>query len=476
MTSQEPKRARGQWSLAVQANEPGIGRIILDSVAEGVFTVDRDWRIAYFNRAAERMTGIPREKAIGRRCCEVFQASICNSVCPLRHTLETGEPVVDRAAFVIDARGRKLPIRISTTVLRNEHGQLVGGVETIRDLSQVEELRKALEARYSLGDIIGRSAAMRELFGVLPAVAASDSTVVIHGASGTGKELFARAIHNLSPRRDKRFVAINCGAMPDTLLESELFGVKAGADTDARHDRPGRFAHAEGGTILLDEIGDISPAMQVRLLRVLQEQVYEPLGSVEPVSANVRVIAATHRDLAELVTEGTFREDLFYRINVMRLDLPTLRERREDIPLLIDHFIGRFNRLQEKDVVGVSDEVLEVLMNHDYPGNARELENIVEHAFVLCRGSVIELNHLPPELIRESGAERHDGGAPTTLRAMERLHIANALRRTEGNRKAAAELLGIHPSTLFRKIRGLEIEVPEQDGRSHPGGGSRNGC
>ena len=474
MTVQEPERGRRAGGLALQANEPGIGRIILDSVAEGVFTVDRDWRIAYFNRAAERITGIPRQKAIGRRCCEVFQASICNSVCPLRHTLETGEPVVDRAAFVIDARGRKLPISISTTVLRNEHGRLVGGVETIRDLSQVEELRKALEARYSLGDIIGRSAAMRDLFGVLPAVAASDSTVVIHGASGTGKELFARAIHNLSPRRDKRFVAINCGAMPDTLLESELFGVRAGAYTDARHDRPGRFAHAEGGTIFLDEIGDISSAMQVRLLRVLQEQVYEPLGSVEPVSANVRVIAATHRDLAELVKEGTFREDLFYRINVMRLDLPALRERRDDIPLLIDHFIGRFNRMQEKDVVGVSDEVLEVLMNHDYPGNARELENIIEHAFVLCRGSVIELNHLPPELTRDSPTVLQETGPPTTLKAMERRHIAGALRRTDGNRTAAAELLGIHPSTLFRKIRDLGIEVPEQDGRSHPGGGSRN--
>jgi PAS domain S-box-containing protein len=472
LTTRDSKLAWVEGSRMVHANEPGIGRIILDSVAEGVFTVDRDWRIAYFNRAAERITGIPRGKAIGRRCCEVFQASICNSVCPLRHTLETGEPVVNRAAYVIDARGRKLPISISTTVLRDEAGHLVGGVETIRDLSQVEELRKELEARYSLGDIIGRSPAMRDLFGILPAVAASDSTVVIHGASGTGKELFARAIHNMSPRRERRFVAINCGAMPDTLLEAELFGVKAGAYTDARRDRPGRFAHAEGGTIFLDEIGDVSPAMQVRLLRVLQEQVYEPLGSVEPVNADVRVIAATHRDLAELVKTGSFREDLFYRINVMRLELPTLRERREDIPLLIEHFIGHFNRLQAKDVVGVSDEVLEVLMRHDYPGNARELENIIEHAFVLCRSSIIELSHLPLELTKNGLGPPLEGSPPTTLRAMEALHIADALRRTEGNRRTAAELLGIHPSTLFRKIRDLKIEVPDHDGRSHPGGGS----
>jgi PAS domain S-box-containing protein len=441
-------------------------QIILDSVADGVFTVDKAWRISSFNRAAERITGVQREDAVGQRCCDVFRASICETDCALRRTLETDRPIVNKAIFIIDTEGRKRPISISTAILRDRDGEIVGGVETFRDLSQVEQLRKELEGRYSLGDIIGRSRAMQDLFEVVPTIAASDSTVVIHGASGTGKELFARAIHDLSPRRDRRFVAINCGALPDTLLESELFGHKAGAFTDARSDRPGRFARADGGTIFLDEIGDISQAMQVRLLRVLQEHVYEPLGSVEPVHADVRVIAATHRDLANMVEEGSFREDLFYRINVIRLELPTLSQRREDIPLLIDHFVDRFNRLQGVDVVGVSEEVLGLLMRHDFPGNARELENIIEHAFVLCGGGLIQLEHLPPEVRHGLEVPSIESRPGTTLRSMEALHISLALHRHGGNRKAAAEELGIHPSTLFRKIKDLDIKPPQRNGRS----------
>jgi PAS domain S-box-containing protein len=442
-------------------------QIILDSVADGVFTVDREWRISSFNRAAEDITGVPREEALGQRCCDVFRASICETGCALRDTLDTGDPIVNKSVFIVDTEGSKRPVSISTAILRDREGRIVGGVETFRDLSHVEQLRKELEGRFGLGDIIGRSRAMRDLFEVLPAIGASEATVVIHGASGTGKELFARAIHQLSPRRDRRFVAINCGALPDTLLENELFGHVAGAFTDARRDRPGRFAHAEGGTIFLDEIGDISQAMQVRLLRVLQEHVYEPLGSVEPVAADVRVIVATHRDLAKLVEEGVFREDLYYRINVMKLELPTLKERREDIPLLVDHFVERFNRLQNKDVGGVSDEVLSLLMTYSFPGNARELENIIEHAFVLCNGGRIETKHLPPEISQGSEVPSVESRGGMTLREMEALQISLALHRHGGNRKAAAEELGIHPSTLFRKLKDLEIEPPDRDGRSH---------
>ncbi|HOA75194.1 MAG TPA: sigma 54-interacting transcriptional regulator [Phycisphaerae bacterium] len=442
--------------------------VILDSINEGVFTVDLDWRITAFNHAAERITGVSRRDAMGRPCCEVFRASICESACALRRTLGTGKPTVNATAHIVSHSGQRIPIRISTALLKTPDGKLIGGVETFQDLSQVEQLQKELEARYTFEDIVGRSAAMRNLFELLPQVAESDSTVLIEGASGTGKELFARALHNLSRRKKKRFVAINCAALPDTLLESELFGHKAGAFTDARRDKLGRFALADGGTIFLDEIGDISQAMQVRLLRVLQERSFEPLGSVESVKVNVRVVTATNKDLVKLVRAGKFREDLFYRIRVVHLKLPPLRQRREDIPLLIDRLVAKFNRLQGKDIVGVSNEVLARLMEHDYPGNVRELENIIEQAFVLCRGGLIELHHLPTELRPPAAPAGGELSSPTSLKSMERLLIDEALRRHGGNRRLAAKDLGIDASTLYRKLQSLNIQPPQFDGRHRP--------
>ena len=434
--------------------------VILDSINDGVFTVDDRWRITSFNRAAERITGVKREQAIGKPCCEVFRASICESACALRETLGTGRPIFNRTIYILDARGERVPVSISTAVFRDAEGNVIGGVETFRDLTLIEDLRKELADTHGFGEIVGRSRAMRQVFELLPRIAESDSSVLIEGPSGTGKELFARAIHDLSPRRKKRFVAVNCAALPDTLLESELFGYKAGAFTDARTDKPGRFAMADGGTLFLDEIGDVSTAMQSRLLRVLQERVYEPLGGVEPIKTDVRLIAATNKDMAELVKTGTFREDLFYRINVVRLKLPPLRDRREDIPLLIDHFVAKFNRLQSRDVAGLSDEALALLMEYDYPGNVREMENIIEHAFVICRGALIEPSHLPPALCGTSSGSATGNFAGMTLQAVERMMIADALRRNDGNRTAAARQLGINPSTLFRKLRSLDIEPP----------------
>jgi len=448
----------------VPDNKAGRQDVILDSINEGVFTVDLNWRITAFNRAAERITGISRQDALGQACWDVFHANICEKECALRRTFDTGRPTANSTAHIINHAGRRVPIRISAAILRDDDERVIGGVETFQDLSQIEQLRKELQHRYTFEDIIGRSAAMRRLFDILPRIAESISTVLIEGASGTGKELFARAVHNLSPRRKNRFVAVNCAALPDTLLESELFGHKAGAFTDAKRDRIGRFALADGGTIFLDEIGDISPALQVRLLRVLQERAVEPLGTTHPVPVDVRVLAATNKDLAMLVQSGKFRDDLYYRIRVVHLRLPELRQRREDIPLLVNHLVSKFNRLQGKDIAGVSLEAMASLMEYGFPGNVRELENIIEQAFVLCRGGMIELHHLPPEL-RPAAAFSAETSGRMNLRTMEKMLISEILRRHNGNRRRAARELGIDASTLYRKIKALRIDVPDCDGR-----------
>jgi len=439
--------------------------VILDSINEGVFTVDLDWHIMTFNRAAEKITGVSRQEAVGRPCSEILRADVCEKDCALRRTLSNGAPIVNATAHIVNHLGKRLTVRLSTALVNDESGRVIGGVETFQDLSQIEQLQKELQERYTFEDIVGRSSAMRKLFEIVPRIAESSSTVLIEGPSGTGKELFARAIHHLSPRRNKRFVVVNCAALPDTLLESELFGHKAGAFTDARSDKPGRFVLADGGTIFLDEIGDISPAMQVRLLRVLQDRIVEPLGSVESIKVDVRIVAATNKELAQLVREGRFRDDLYYRIRVVQLKIPDLRQRREDIPLLVDHLVAKFTSLQGKDIAGVSDEVMARLMEYDYPGNVRELENIIEQAFVLCRGGLIELHHLPPEL-RPFATIGIGQIQPTSLKVMGKHLIAETLRRYHGNRGKAARELGIDASTLYRKIKALKLDVPEYDGRS----------
>jgi PAS domain S-box-containing protein len=439
---------------------------ILESISDGVFTVDREWRITTFNRAAEQITGVRRAEALGRRCCDVFRSSLCGAECALQQTLQTGKPVIGKSAYIVDAGGNRTPISLSTAVLRDRKGVVIGGVETFRDLSEVEALRQELSGKFRVGDLTSRSPLMQRIFEVLPAIAASPSTVLILGETGTGKELIARTLHALSPRQQGPFVAVNCGALPDTLLESELFGYKAGAFTGAQGNKPGRFAQAKGGTILLDEIGEISPALQVRLLRVLQERTYEPLGSTHSETADVRVLAATNKDLANLVERGLFREDLYYRVNVIRLEMPPLRRRKEDIPLLVDLILARLHRLQRKAVTGVSPEALSLLMAHDWPGNIRQLANAIERAFILCDESVIGIGHLPAELTSRGaemeGAERGVRSAHDVLDAQA---IRAALARNGGNRLAAAHDLGIHKTTFFRRIKRLGIELPARDGR-----------
>ena len=439
-------------------NDPSWTGLILDSVADGVFTVDQQGRITSFNKAAEKITGFSREDAIGQYCHEIFRANTCFEACPLKHTAETAETIVNLEVNILNRENKEIPISISTAVVKDKEGKIVGAVETFRDLSLIKELHKELQRQYSFQDILGRSKPMLKLFRILPDIAKSDATVLVEGESGTGKELFATAIHTLSNRKDKPLIKVNCAALPETLLESELFGYKKGAFTDARTDKPGRFRQAHGGTIFLDEIGDMSKGTQVKLLRVLEQKEYEPLGSNKTERVDVRIIAATNRDLMEMMHRREFREDLFFRINVIRLTIPPLRERREDIPLLLDHFLERLNLKQSKQIKKFSSSALKTLFDYDFPGNVRELENIIEHAAILTKGIEIQSKHLPSYLKRRyepspAPASIPEGEDMSVLDNVERDLIARALERNRGRTAAAAKELGVHRSTLWRKIK-----------------------
>ncbi|RPI72725.1 MAG: PAS domain S-box protein [Ignavibacteriales bacterium] len=429
--------------------------IILDSVADGVFTVDENMKIKYFNRAAEEITGIKKEDAIGQFCFEVLRANICEKSCALKCSLKTGKQTIDRHVTILRSDGKEIPVSISTAILKNERGKFVGGVESFRDLSTIEELRKEINKSYTFEDIVAKNHKMLQIFDTLPIIAQSESTVLIQGVSGTGKELFARAVHKLSGRKNGPFIAINCGALPDTLLESELFGYVKGAFTDAKKDKPGRFALAKGGSIFLDEVESLPLSIQVKLLRVLQEREFEPLGATAPVKADVRLIAATKEDLAKLVKKNAFRDDLFYRLNVVKINLPPLIKRREDIPLLINNFLERFNKRMGKFITGVSSDVLELLIQYDFPGNVRELENIIEHSCVMCQETEIGLKHLPPELhaIDKVIVEDKPEKLLPPFQSAERKLILDILEKNNWSKLKTAKELKLHRATLYRKMK-----------------------
>jgi PAS domain S-box-containing protein len=419
----------------------------MDSLADGVFTVDRDWTVTFFNRAASAITGVPAPEALGRKCWDVFHSSICDGDCALKTCMDGNLNLSNKSIHIVGKDGKKIPLSISASPLRDKNGKIVGGVETFRDLSAITLMSKQLQATYTVEDIVSRSQTLTKVLKILPLVAASKSTVLLLGESGTGKELFARAIHNLSARAAMPYVAVNCAALPETLMESELFGYKKGAFTDAKADHHGRFQAAHKGTIFLDEIGDLPLALQVKLLRVLQEKTFEPLGSTKSLHADVRVIAATNRDLEQMVAAGGFRQDLYYRLNVVRLILPPLRERQEDIPVLASHFVNRLNLLEGKNISGLSEDVMYVLLKHDYPGNVRELQNILEYAFILCPKGFIQIEHLPEYLHPKAlGAAYSRPGL--TMRAIKRQVALDALKRHGGKKMAACRELDITKDTL----------------------------
>jgi PAS domain S-box-containing protein len=433
---------------------------ILSSIADGVFTVDSNRVVTSFNPAAEKITGIPASKAIGKHCYDVFHSDICED-CLLEETLKTGIEAVDKPVNIINACGEMVPISISTAVLRDEDNNVLGAVETFRDLSAIENLRKALTEKYSFEDIISKSPKINKLFAILPDIAESESTVLIQGPSGSGKELFARAIHNISPRKEGPYIVINCGTLPVDLFESELFGYKKGAFTDAKKDKPGKLTMADGGTVFFDEIGELPMSTQVKLLRLLQQREYEPVGATETVKADIRVVAATNRRLKELVSQGRFRDDLYFRLAVVKIDLPPLKERREDIPYLVDHFIKRLNSRLGKKIISVSPAVMAILMEYDFQGNIRELENIIEYCFVVCRGNVIQKEHLPSELLKSDSTESISADyemTPVTRTIDTESQIKSALRESEGRVLDAARKLNIHRTTLWRRLRRYNID------------------
>lgn len=426
---------------------------ILNSLSEGVFTVGNDWRVTSFNRAAEEITGVTRGDALGQLCSDVLHSSVCEKHCPIRQALDNRAPVQDQRCYFVDVEGRKVPIGVSASVLYGPDGEVLGGVEIFRDLSEIETLRNRL--RLQSATCGSQNPAMQRVLALVPVLAESPISVLICGETGTGKEVLARTIHEHGARAQKPFVAINCGALPDNLLESELFGYKKGAFTGAVRDKPGRFSAARDGTLFLDEIGEISPAMQVRLLRVIQEREFEPLGGSRPEPMPARIIAASHRDLLKMVGEGLFREDLYYRINVIRLDVSPLRERREDIPALSMVLLERSNQQMGGNVAGIAPEAMCALQDHDWPGNIRQLANVIERGVVLCRADLIGLEHLPAEL-QHAGSPASVSGAGSAARVRQQAEseaILDALRTNGFNRRKTAAQLGMHPTSLYRKIK-----------------------
>jgi PAS domain S-box-containing protein len=455
-------------------------RTAFEWTGTAMMVVDEDTMISMANHKAEEVTGYPAEEVNERRKWPEFivEEDLPRMMEYHRKRRIDPDSVPHEYEFRLKHKnGSVRDILINVSMIPGTTKSLISLIDiTERKKIEREKLEKARAAAErarkraaglkkeiirlsSCGDMVSRHPQMKKIFDMLPEVAQTAATVLITGESGTGKELVARSLHELGPRKAQPFMAINCSALPDNLLESELFGYKAGAFTDARKDKPGKLTLADGGTVFLDEIGDLSPAIQVKLLRVLQEKAFEPLGATKSVTVDVRVLTATNRDLSALIKDGRFREDLYYRIKVLNIHLPPLRERRSDIPLLCDHFIELFNGRYKKTITGVSDEVSATLLSYDFPGNIRELENILEHAFIFCKGNIIELEHLPAEL----GGEAKEGEGLRTLagvknfQELERLYIESILAQTGGNKTLAAKRLGIHKATLFRKIKQLGI-------------------
>jgi PAS domain S-box-containing protein len=434
----------------------GFGEIY-EELPEAVFTVDRRRRITSFNRAAEAVTGYPKKAALGKPCWRVLRSDACRTACPLSEILRKGGMNHDQEVVITRSSGERCPGVVSTNALRDSQGGVSGAIQTFHPAAAQESIVPPVARQDGFWGMIGQSLPMRRLFSLLPDVARSDAAVLICGETGTGKDLLARAIHRLSGLRDAPFVTVNCSALAETLLESELFGHVKGAFTGAERDKPGRFELAGTGTLLLDEIGELKPSLQVKLLRVLEQRSYERVGGTRAQPFKARLISATNIDLKCALEEGRFREDLFFRLRTVSLRLPPLRERKEDIPALVRHFIRLFNRKHDKRVRDLDPKVMRSFLKYHWPGNVRELERCLEHAFVFVKGPVIFASHLPdfdegPLAGRPLIPPVRSGGNPADPR-----NVLWALKVTGGRRKEAAALLGISRTSMWRRMKAMEL-------------------
>jgi PAS domain S-box-containing protein len=432
---------------------------VIDSLAVGIFAVDTEQNIIFFSRGAEKITGFSREEVMGTKCYDKARTSSCRSNCCLKRALEAGKETVNSKAVILNKYDKRVPIRMMASLIRDDRGTVLGWMESFIDDSERLALEKKVKQSYTFGDIVGKDSKMLKLYDTLPLIAASDMTVLICGETGTGKDIFARVLHNSGKRKDGPFIKVNCAALPEHLMESEVFGYRKGAFTDAKEDKQGRFDLAQGGTIFLDEIGDLSPNLQAKLLQVLDDKEFFSLGSTRATKVNARVIAATNRDLQQMVNQGIFREDLYFRLKVVQIDLPSLRERPSDIPLLLEHFMAERALTLGKEDYSVSEDAMRVLLDYPFPGNVRELKNIIEHAIILNVDGTIRVEDFPKYLIKAIKTlpqEALEGAVdPVTsfLEMKEREAILNMLQNHRWCIQATADALSIDRTTLWRKMR-----------------------
>ena len=446
---------------------------IIDSMADGVFTMDSKGNISSWNRSMERISGYTAKEALGKRC-DLLNCSRCfGENCPAdieRCKIFEQEHIEVKECQLRHKDGYDVPIIKNASVVKDEDGKILGVVETVTDVTELNQARqRAEQAALRLGEIhrldniIGKSQAIRDVFAAIKAAADSDATIIIQGESGTGKEMVAGAIHFNSTRRNKPLVTVNCSALSESLLVSELFVHAKGAYTGALRDRSGRFEEAAGGTLFLDEIGELSPFIQVKLLRVLQEREIERVGESRKRKIDIRVITATHQNIYDLVSEGRFREDLYYRLKVFPITIPPLRQRKEDIPLLISHFIRVMNNKTGKQVVDTSRDVMRTLMDHQWPGNVRELENAIEHAFVLCKSDRLELKDLPIEIRLNTTApvteQNITNKKSSRYRGLSREDLLELLDECDWNKAEVGRRAGVSRTAIWKYMKKWDIPL-----------------